>query len=149
MYGKIVLEEAWAIPENFKAYDVSGLAPKGVIGDDLISNLLDAQGRISQMDENGIDMMVLSLSAPGAQGVTDPAEAAALATLANDRMADEVAKTPQRFAGLAAVSMHDPVQAGEELRRCFTQKEGFVGVILNDFQSAGEDKKHNALLRRA
>ncbi len=35
--------------------------------------------------------------------------------------------------------MHDPAQAASELRRCMTEKKGFVGAILNDFQSAGED----------
>lgn len=142
MYGKIALEEAWAIPENFKAYDVSSLAPKGVIGGDLIANLLDVHGtRLEQMDANGIDTMVLSLSSPGPQGQTDPDEAARLATLANDRLSEEVLKNPARFAGLASLSMHDPVQAGAELRRCFGDgnKRGFVGAIVNDYQSAGAD----------
>ncbi|KAH8889386.1 hypothetical protein GQ53DRAFT_870573 [Thozetella sp. PMI_491] len=135
------LEEAWAIPENFKAYDVSKLAPKGVIGGDLLANLQDVHGtRLQQMDENGVEVMVLSLSSPGPQGVVDPAEAAALATLANDRLEAEVLKNPGRFAGLAALSMHDPAQASEELRRCITQKQGFVGAIINDYQSAGADK---------
>lgn len=142
MYGKIALEEAWAIPENFKAYDVSSLAPKGVIGGDLIANLLDIHGtRLQQMDENGVDMMVLSLSSPGPQGQTDPGEAAKLATLANDRLSEEVMKNPKRFAGLASLSMHDPKEAGVELRRSFTEKKGFVGVIINDYQSAGDGNK--------
>jgi predicted TIM-barrel fold metal-dependent hydrolase len=40
---------------------------------------------------------------------------------------------------LLAVSMHDPKQAAEELTRCMTKKKGFVGVLLNDFQSSGQD----------
>jgi len=151
MYGKIALEEAWAIPENFKAYDVSSLAPKGVIGGDLIANLLDVHGtRLQQMDENGVDMMVLSLSSPGPQGVTDPEEAANLARLANERLAAEVGRNPSRFAGLASVSMHDPAQAAEELRLCFSSEEmnGFVGVIINDYQSSGEDKNTMLFLDR-
>lgn len=56
MLGKIALEEAWAIPENFKAYDPTTLAPNGVIGGDLVANLLDVHGtRLTQMDENGVD----------------------------------------------------------------------------------------------
>ncbi len=156
MYGKIALEEAWAIPENFKAYDVSSLAPKGVIGGDLIGNLLDVHGtRLEQMDANGVDVMVLSLSSPGPQGVTDAAEAEALATLVNDRLAEEIMKKSARFAGLASVSMHDPTQAAAELRRCFDggaapgtgsgpenskQQRVFVGAIVNDYQSAGADR---------
>jgi len=92
------------------------------------------------MDENGVDLMVLSLSSPGPQGVTEPGAAAALAALANDRLSDEVLKAPTRFAALASVSMHDPAQAADELRQCFQEKQGFVGCIVNDYQSAGADK---------
>ncbi|KAK0646248.1 hypothetical protein B0T16DRAFT_458190 [Cercophora newfieldiana] len=141
MYGKIALEEAWAIRENFKAYDIATLAPKGVIGGDLVANLLDIHGtRLHQMDENGVDMMVLSLSSPGPQGPANRQEAEDLARLANDRLAAEVSRAPARFAALASVSMHDPGQAAEELRRCMKDLTGFVGVIINDYQSAGEDK---------
>ena len=96
--------------------------------------------RLRQMDENGVDLMVLSLSSPGPQGVTEPGAAAALAALANDRLSDEVLKAPTRFAALASVSMHDPAQAADELRQCFQEKQGFVGCIVNDYQSAGADK---------
>jgi 2,3-dihydroxybenzoate decarboxylase len=48
-------------------------------------------------------------------------------------------KNPTRFAAFAAVSMHDPAQAAQELKRCMTEKKGFVGVLLNDFQSSGPD----------
>ncbi len=141
MFGKIALEEAWAIRENFKAYDVSTLAPKGVIGGDLIANLLDIHDtRLHQMDQNGVDMMVLSLSSPGPQGAVNKQDAEDLARLANDRLSAEVSRNPARFAALASVSMHDPVQAGAELTRCMVELTGFVGVIINDYQSAGEDR---------
>lgn len=42
--------------------------------------------------------------------------------------------------------MHGPAQAASELRRCMTQKRGFVGCMLNDFQSAGR-RQHDAVLR--
>ncbi|EJT68288.1 2,3-dihydroxybenzoic acid decarboxylase [Gaeumannomyces tritici R3-111a-1] len=152
MHGKIALEEAWAIEENFEAYDVSKLAPKGVIGGDLVANLLDVHGeRLRQMNENGIDLMVLSLSSPGAQGVADPARAAALASLANDRLEAEVARNPRRFAGLASVSMHDPAQAAGELRRRFGDNGGgptgggLVGVMLNDYQTGPADDKNQMI----
>ncbi|PNS17633.1 hypothetical protein CAC42_3028 [Sphaceloma murrayae] len=140
MYGKIALEECWAIPENFEAYDPNTLAPPGVIGGNLTENLLDIHHqRLKQMNENGIDLMVLSLSSSGVQGVTDPAKAAALATLANDRLSAEVMKAPTRFAAFAALSMHDPHTAATELERCMTTLPGFVGCLINDFQAAGSD----------
>ncbi|MCJ1431441.1 hypothetical protein MMC27_000794 [Xylographa pallens] len=140
MLGKIALEECWTIPEALESYDPLTLAPKGVIGGDLVANLQDVHSqRLQQMNENGVDLMVLSLLSPGAQGVTDPAAAERLATLANDRLEQEVLKEPSRFAGMVALSMHNPEQAARELRRFMQEKKGFVGVMLNDFQSAGED----------
>ncbi|KAF4551145.1 Amidohydrolase-like protein 4 [Elsinoe fawcettii] len=140
MYGKIALEECWAIPENFEAYDPNTLAPAGVIGGNLTANLLDVHDqRLRQMDENGIELMILSLSSSGVQGVTNPTKAAALATLANDRLEAEVLKNPSRFAAFAALSMHDPQTAADELERCMNSKKGFVGAMLNDFQSTGAD----------
>jgi 2,3-dihydroxybenzoate decarboxylase len=49
-----------------------------------------------------------------------------------------VAKHPDRFAAFAALSMHDPNQAADELRRA-VKELGLLGAMLNDFQSAGED----------
>lgn len=143
MHGKIALEEAWAIPDSFTHYDPSTLAPPGVIGGSagLHAALLDVSGtRLAQMDANGVDLMVLSHTSPGAQGVTDPAAAAALARRANDALADAVSQaSPHRFAAFAALSMHDPAEAAEELRRCWGKKV-FVGCLLNDFQSVRDDE---------
>ncbi|KAI0014001.1 hypothetical protein F4779DRAFT_201542 [Xylariaceae sp. FL0662B] len=140
MLYKIALEEAWANPESLDAFNPGVLAPAGVIGDDLIGNLLDVHGqRLRQMDQNGVELMVLSLTSPGAQGIANKTQAEELARVSNDRMEAEVLRNPRRFAGLAALSMHDPVQAGKELRRCITEKEGFLGALVNDFQTAGED----------
>jgi len=83
--------------------------------------------------------MVLSFVSAGCQGITDREKAEAQATLANDRLEIEVMKNPTRFAAFAALSMHDPKQAAEELTRCMTKKQGFVGALLNDFQSSGPD----------
>lgn len=53
-------------------------------------------------------------------------------------MAKEVAKNPKRFAGFASLSMHDPNQAADELRRS-VKELGLKGAIINDYQSAGEN----------
>ena len=138
MLGKIALEECWSIPESLSHYDPLSLAPKGVIGGDLIDNLLDVHGeRLKEMDENNVEFMALSLSAAGAQAVSDQAASEKLASLANDRLEAEVMKAPHRFAAFAAVSMHDPAHAAQELKRCMTEKQGFIGVMVNDFQSSG------------
>ena len=139
MLGKIVLEENWTIPEEIRNNDPSKFSASGAL-DRLTQQLLDIHGyRPKQMDENGIEFMILSFNSAGAQGIADKAKAEAQARLANDRLEAEVLKAPHRFAAFAALSMHDPAQAAQELRRCMLEKKGFVGVLLNDFQSAGED----------
>ena len=139
MLGKIALEECWTIPEELANNDPGKFVAAGT-GDRLTRELLDIHDmRLKQMDENGVDLMVLSFSSAGCQGIADRAKAEAQATLANDRLEQEVMKNPTRFAAFAAVSMHDAQQAAEELTRCMTKKKGFVGVLLNDFQSSGPD----------
>lgn len=139
MLGKIALEECWTIPEELANNDPGKFVATGT-GDRLTRELLDIHDmRLQQMDDNGVDFMVLSFSSAGCQGIADKAKAEAQARLANDRLEAEVLKNPTRFAAFAALSMHDPAEAARELRRCMTEKKGFVGALLNDFQSAGED----------
>ncbi|CAI6328990.1 unnamed protein product [Periconia digitata] len=92
--------------------------------------------RLKQMDAHGVEYMLLSLTSPGAQGEADPAKAQKLAQVANDYLAGEVSKNPNRFGALAALSMHNAADAASELRRAVTQL-GMFGGLVNDFQSSG------------
>jgi 2,3-dihydroxybenzoate decarboxylase len=58
--------------------------------------------------------------------------------MARSYISEKVKANPSRFAAFAAVSMHDPKQAAEELSRAVIEL-GCVGVMLNDFQSSGPD----------
>lgn len=101
--------------------------------------LLDIHGdRLKSMDEHGVEYMLLSLTSPGVQSEPDPAKAEEMARVANDYLAGEVKKNPSRFGALAAVSMHDPVQAAQELKRA-VKELGMFGGLVNDFQSTGAD----------
>jgi 5-carboxyvanillate decarboxylase len=86
-------------------------------------------GRIALMDETGIDMQILSLTAPGVQ-VFDAATATALARHSNDVLAEAIAKHPTRFAGLAAVAPQDPKRAAVELSRA-ANLAGIKGLLIN------------------
>src|SRR4029079_18419199 len=64
-----------------------------------LAPLLDLTGeRLRDMDANGVDMQVLSLTAPGVQ-LFDADTATELATVANDQLAAVIAQHPGRFAG--------------------------------------------------
>lgn len=94
--------------------------------------------RLQQMDAEGVEYMLLSLTSPGPQGQVDPKEAQGLAVRSNNWLAAEARRNPQRFGALAALSMHDAAEAAAELRRA-VKELGMFGALLNDFQSCGED----------
>ncbi|MGB8526520.1 MAG: hypothetical protein WCD75_06710 [Rhodoplanes sp.] len=75
---------------------------------ELRHRLLDFQGqRLRLMDEWGVEIMIASLNAPGVQAIPDVKRAIEVARQANDVLADEVAKRPDRFFGFAALPMQD------------------------------------------
>lgn len=80
--------------------------------------------------------MVLSCASPCIQGIADPANASAMATLVNDRLAAAIANNTRRFGGFASMSMHDPAAAAKELTRAIKEL-GFVGALVNDYQQVG------------
>src|SRR5262245_42877770 len=59
-------------------------------------------GRIAALDEAGVDLSVLSLTAPGVEQMDGPA-AELLARRCNDELAAAVAKYPDRLGGFAAL----------------------------------------------
>ena len=85
--------------------------------------------RLRVMDDAGIDMQVLSVTAPGTQQV-DVEYAADLSRALNDRCAEIVAAHPDRFNALASLPTQDPVAAVIEAKRAITEL-GLCGVVIN------------------
>jgi 2,3-dihydroxybenzoate decarboxylase/5-carboxyvanillate decarboxylase len=95
-----------------------------------LAPLLDLENaRLRDMDANGVDMQLLSLTAPGVQ-MFDADTATELAALANDRLAEVVARHPTRFAGLASFAPHSPKRAAREMERAVRQL-GLNGFVVN------------------
>lgn len=84
--------------------------------------------RLAAMDETGLDVQVLSLTAPGVQSL-DPAEATALQVASNDLLADTVRANPDRFQGFATLATPAPAAAARELDRAVTRL-GMNGAML-------------------
>src|SRR3984893_14237530 len=133
---KIATEEAWSIPEVAAAlrdvargptssldkllvagiYDAAS-TKSGYSVLNFLDGLLDIEGRrLREMNEYGVDMQLLSLTAPGVQ-MFDADTATELAALANDRMAEICRKHPTRFAGLASFAPQSPKRAAREMER--------------------------------
>ncbi|MGH7691314.1 MAG: amidohydrolase family protein, partial [Candidatus Dormibacteria bacterium] len=131
MIGKIALEEHFLTPE-FNPPDVNLSGPQLR---EIQRRLLDLdEERIEGMDENGIEMALLSLNSPGIQAETDPIHASQRARRANDDLAKVIARFPARYAGFAAVPMQDPRAAAAELSRCITDL-GFKGAMIHGYSN--------------
>ncbi len=128
----ITLEEHFATPAFFDgpARFVKERAEK--IGDRytyVLDRLCDVGDlRIAEMDAAGVDMQVLSLSAPGVEQM-EAAEAIPMASATNDYLAEAIARHPTRFAGFAAIPTSAPKDAVAELERRVGQ--GFKGAVIN------------------
>ena len=90
--------------------------------------LMDFDMRLKFMDENKIDMQVLSLTSP-VSDLVPAEEAVRICRLANDITKQHIDEHPNRFAGFATLPMADPKAAAEELERC-VKELGFCGALL-------------------
>lgn len=85
-------------------------------------------GRIALMDEQGVDVQVLSLTTPGLHNLM-PDVATDMARRVNDGIADACARRPDRFQGFAALPTPDPEAAPHELDRA-VRDLGLKGALL-------------------
>lgn len=145
----IATEEAWTIPEvaaelkkvaRSPSQSLDKLLVAGIYDADydttgygkmdFLSGLLDVEERrLSQMDQHGVDMQLLTLTAPGVQ-MFDADTATDLARLSNDRMAEICQKYPTRFAGLASFAPHSPHRAAKEVERAMAELK-LNGLVVN------------------
>jgi predicted TIM-barrel fold metal-dependent hydrolase len=141
-YRRIATEEAWNIPEILAAqveYATSAAAPNdsGLQMALMFSKMQQLQdalldigpGRIQRMDELGIDKQLLLLTSPGVQ-VLPPDLGTHLAALSNDRLAEAVARYPDRYAGLLHFAPQDVKGAVREIERGM-QKLKLNGAVIN------------------
>ncbi|MCY8535108.1 amidohydrolase family protein [Bacillus vallismortis] len=137
MNGKIALEEHWESPDfpatgshNFTDDEYFNAVQK---------RLQEFENRIEDMDRNGIQTSILSLTQPGIEGITDPERAVKLAKQMNDHAAEFfVSKHPDRFKAFAAVPLQDPEEAAKELERAVNEL-GFVGALINGYSNIGDE----------
>jgi 2,3-dihydroxybenzoate decarboxylase len=134
MAGKIALEEHFAIEATLADSQVFGAH----VWEELGPRLTDFQDkRLRLMDASCVEIMIASLNAPAVQAIHDVKRAIAVAREANDHLAAEIAKRPDRFRGFAALAMQDPQEAARELTRC-VKELGFVGALVNGFSQVNE-----------
>ena len=156
-YLRIATAEAFATREQIDCYlrmVKDGTADRGMVSlwgfyarspseraTQIIERLLDlGEPRIRHMDETGIDRAVLALTSPGAQPLPDIEEARGLARRANDYLAEQVARRPDRYIGMTTVAPQDPEWSAREMVRG-ARELGFKGVQINS-HTRGEYLDH-------
>ncbi len=131
MVKKIALEEHFLSPglvEDWRP-TVADLPPAAA--ERLFQRLTDfGDLRLEIMDKAGIERAVLSISGPGVQAERDTAAALRKARAANDFLAEQIAKRPDRYAGFAHIAVQDPKAAADELERCLRDLK-FCGAMIN------------------
>lgn len=131
MVAKIALEEHFLCPgfEDYWKPTVGDVDP--AIYREVFGRLSDfGDQRLDTMAAAGISRSVLSLAGPGVQAERDVQTARRNARAANDFLAHEIAKQPERYSGFAHLSMQDPAAAADELERCMRELK-FAGAMIN------------------
>ncbi|OLT33729.1 amidohydrolase [Rhodococcus sp. CUA-806] len=118
--------DAWRDAPGAERDNYVGNNTRGVLGERLHDL---GQRRIDDMDAQGVDVQVLSVTTPGVQNLTAE-QAVPLAREANDAVAAAVAQFPDRLEGFATLPTPDPEESAAELRRTVTEL-GFMGAMLN------------------
>jgi len=123
----IALEEHYLDPEVARHFKEGG--PESRPGP-LRERLEDVAAlRLREMDEAGIDLQVLSHSAPATQR-QDAETAVPVARQANDRLRDRVLASNGRFEAFAALPTANPKAAADELERAVTRLR-FKGAMVH------------------
>ncbi|HEX4407410.1 MAG TPA: amidohydrolase family protein [Xanthobacteraceae bacterium] len=143
----IAIEEHFILPEYRRKYsDYLAFLYRSMgdeAGHDIAGQLLDlADDRLRFMDAAGVDIQVLSFTAPGPQAL-DKEAGVAMAVSANNQLKEAIDKHPDRFAGFAMVPTADPEAAARELERA-VKELGFKGTMIHGHHQGSflDDKKY-------
>lgn len=128
---KIALEEHFISPGLLGYWQSTMAGVPFPIYEKIYQRLVDFDDlRLIEMDAAGIEFAILGASGPGVQVERDTTLATRNAALANDFLAEKIARHPRRFGGFAHVALQDPTEAARELERC-VRDLGFKGVMVN------------------
>jgi 2,3-dihydroxybenzoate decarboxylase len=131
MVKKIALEEHFLCPgfEDYWRSTVGDVDP--AILKQVSARLTDfGELRLAAMDRAGITRSVLSIAGPGVQAEKDANTATRNALAANDFLAREIAKRPDRYSGFAHLAVQDATNAADELERCVKELK-LAGAMIN------------------
>jgi len=124
------------VPEVMKlTYDHSQyarqMAAAGGMPEPILKRMTELPLRLEEMDATCVDIQIISPSIM--QQCTysvEPEEAIKMDRLGNDRVAEDVARHPDRLVGLGSLPLHDVALSAAELERCVRDLK-LRGVIIS------------------
>ena len=121
-------DERWPVLE--KTCDCgANIMIKGKKFREITDHAWDAEARIKDMDEEGIDIQVLSPIPVTFSYWSDPEKGLELARFQNDFIASVVKKHPKRFIGLGTVPLQDVEASIKEMERAVNEL-GLKGIQI-------------------
>jgi len=149
----VTLEEHFIAPSLVRRINPEAILKRGFppgFGAPLEKQLADLEAlRLTEMDDAGITVQVLSASGPGAD-LLDGAEGIAFAREINDVLGKAMAAHPNRLAGFAHLPVRSPQAAADELERT-VREFGFCGALINGLTEGRflDDPRFEPILARA
>lgn len=102
---------------------------------DIVRRWTDIPLRLEEMDQNNIERQVISHTVGGAQFVSDPVQAASIARVENEYLAEHYhAAYPDRFSAFANIPMQRGDLAAKELEYAVT-KLGMPGALIRGWSN--------------
>ncbi len=136
VHAHIVVPELldFAYENSMFAQVVAGHGQGGraqAVPEEFLTPMTDLARRLNDMDTMGVDIQVISPSIlQQCTYFAAPEAALKMERLGNDRVAEAVARHPDRLVGLGSVPMQDPALAAQELERCVRDLK-LKGVIIS------------------
>jgi 2,3-dihydroxybenzoate decarboxylase len=131
MVKKIALEEHFLCPDFIEYWNPTAVDLPAERREKALSRLTDfGEMRLAAMDEAGVARAVLALAGPGVQAERDATTAVRRARAANDFLAQQIEKRPDRYSGFAHLAMQNAHAAADELERCMRELK-FCGAMIN------------------
>lgn len=135
MHGHMVMPDVLATTYQHSMYAKSTQAARAdgkpePLPEEPLRLMTDMAVRLGRMDEMGVDIQVVSPSIlHQCTYMLEENEALAIDRMSNDRVAETVAKYPDRLAGIGTVPLQNAAMAAAELKRA-TRELGLKGVII-------------------
>jgi aminocarboxymuconate-semialdehyde decarboxylase len=107
------------------------MAAAGGMPEPILKRMTELPLRLKEMDATGVDIQIISPSIM--QQCTysvEPEEAIKMDRIGNDRVAEDVARHPDRLVGLGSLPLHDVALSAAELERCVRDLK-LRGVIIS------------------